>query len=116
MPSTTTCKTGDVVLVRFPFTDLTTHKRRPVLVVSPNEFAARHGDIVIVPLTSRAQGREFQLDKWREAGLINPTWLKALIATVAESLVEKRLGSLHPKDEGKVASVLGTLIEAKFIG
>ena len=38
------------------------------------------------------------------------------IATVAESLVEKRLGSLHPEDEGKVASVLETLIDAKFIG
>jgi mRNA-degrading endonuclease toxin of MazEF toxin-antitoxin module len=41
----TVFKTGDVVLVRFPFTDLANQKRRPVLVVSPNEFSSRYGDI-----------------------------------------------------------------------
>jgi mRNA interferase MazF len=111
----TNCKTGDVLLIRFPFTDLTSHKRRPVLVVSPSEFSTQYGDIVVVPLTGRAQGNEVHLEKWREAGLAKPTWLKALIATVAESLVEKRLGKLHEEDQSKVASVLRTLIDAKFL-
>lgn len=87
-----------------------------MLVISPRNFSLHHGDIVVVPLSSIPQEREFQLEKWREAGLLKPTWLKALIATVAESLVEKRLGSLQPDDEAKVASVIGTLIDAKFLG
>ncbi len=112
----TACKTGDVVLVRFPFTDLTSEKRRPVLVVSPLEFSMRHDDIVVVPLTGRTQGHGLRLDKWREAGLVKPTWLKTLIATVAESLVEKRLGRLRPEDDGKVKLLLSMLVDARFVG
>jgi hypothetical protein len=84
-----------------------------VLIISPCEFS-RYGDIVVIPLTGRAQEHGLCLDKWREAGLLKPTWFKTLIATVAESLVEKRLGRLQVADEGKVVKVLGMLIDAKF--
>ncbi len=110
----TKCRTGDVVLVRFPFTDLTSHKRRPVLVVSPNEFSSRLGDIVVLPLTGRSQDHGFFLNNWQETGLLKPTWLKALIATVAESLVEQRLGKISTEDEEKVASVVAMLVDARF--
>jgi mRNA interferase MazF len=110
----TRCRTGDVVLVRFPFTDLTSHKRRPVVVVSSGDFSSRFGDIVVIPLTGRAQDRGASLKKWQEAGLLKPTWLKALIATVAESLVEQRLGRISTEDEGRVASVVAMLVDARF--
>ena len=108
------CKCGDIVLVRFPFTDLTSAKRRPVLVVSPTEFSKRYGDIVVLPLTGRMQEHGVSLTQWREAGLLKPTWLKPLIATVAESLVERRLGALRRDDEDRVASVLAMLTDVRF--
>lgn len=37
----TTCEPGAVVLVRFPFTDLSTTKKRPALIVSPVTFNQR---------------------------------------------------------------------------
>jgi mRNA interferase MazF len=43
---------GDVVLVPFPFTDLTTHKQQPALVISSNDFNARSADIILVGITS----------------------------------------------------------------
>ncbi len=38
-PSTTACSPGTVVLVRFPFTTLEAHKKRPAVVVSPTAYA-----------------------------------------------------------------------------
>ena len=56
MPSTTLYRRGDIVLVSFPFTDLSTSKRRPALVVSPDSFNQAMQDVVLAAITS--QGAE----------------------------------------------------------
>lgn len=38
MKYTIICKRWDVILVPFPFTELTTIKKRPSLVISPDSF------------------------------------------------------------------------------
>ena len=48
MPSTTRYKRGDIVLVSFPFTDLSSSKRRPALVISPDSFNEHGQDLVLV--------------------------------------------------------------------
>lgn len=53
MPSTTTYKQGDVVLVSFPFTDLTSAKKRPALVLSPDVFNRLNEDLVLAAITSQ---------------------------------------------------------------
>ena len=99
MPSTTAFSPGTVVLVRFPFTNLETHKKRPAVVVSPAEYAERHGDIVIVPLTSvDQQDAGLRLDKWKDAGLVKPSWVKPLVGTVSAGIVERALGRLGEGD------------------
>ena len=44
---------GDIVLVPFPFTDLTAVKKRPALVVSANWYNKRYRDVILVAVTSR---------------------------------------------------------------
>ncbi|NOT02062.1 MAG: type II toxin-antitoxin system PemK/MazF family toxin [Phycisphaerales bacterium] len=108
---------GDVVLVRFPFTNLSAVKKRPALVVSPGDFTDRHGDVVIVALTSQPQPtEEDSLQGWMTAGLLKETWLKPLIGTVAAGVVERRLGSLSPYDRSRVAATLRRLIASMFRG
>ena len=53
MPSTTRYRRGDTVLVSFPFTDLSSSKRRPALVVSPDSFNHAMQDVVLAAITSQ---------------------------------------------------------------
>ena len=53
MLSTTRYRRGDIVLVPFPFSDLSSTKKRPALVVSPNGFNKRTQDVVLVAITSQ---------------------------------------------------------------
>jgi mRNA interferase MazF len=43
----TDCKFGDIVLVPFPFTDQTTNKRRPSVIVSSNTYIERKSQIKV---------------------------------------------------------------------
>jgi mRNA interferase MazF len=53
MPSTTSYRRGDVVLVPFPFTDLSSAKQRPALVVSTDAFNAIRDDVLVAAITSQ---------------------------------------------------------------
>ena len=44
-------KRGDVVLVRFPFTDLTTTKKRPALVISTDFYNQSQINLIIAAIT-----------------------------------------------------------------
>ena len=53
MPLTINYKRGDIILVPFPFTDLSASKQRPALVVSPDIFNVTRKDILIAAITSQ---------------------------------------------------------------
>ena len=53
MPSTTSFSQGDVVLVPFPFTDLTATKQRPAVVVSPDRLNIVRADVIVAAITSQ---------------------------------------------------------------
>ncbi len=89
---------NEVILVRYPFSDLSSAKVRPAVVVG---VFADTADLFIVPLTSRtdrlAEG-EFELSDWRAAGLNLKSALKRGIYTVHDSLILKSVGHLSPVD------------------
>ena len=110
MLSTTTCEPGTVLIVRFPFTDLETHKKRPAVIVSPASYTERHGDIVIVPLTSVPQRNEALFLKcWEKAGLLKPSWVKPMVGTISVSIVERVMGRLDGTGIDCVRYALGLL-------
>ncbi len=109
------CSPGDVVLVRFPFTDLTSAKRRPALVISSNAYFQRFGDVVVLALSSQPQPEnELRLQHWLTAGLPKPTWVKPLITTLSAEVVLKRLGVLIEEDRRCAAIAIERLIDAAF--
>ena len=47
-----TCKQREIVLVPFPYSDLSATKRRPVLIVSNNDYNNGFDDVVVCVITS----------------------------------------------------------------
>lgn len=95
----TIAQAGDVVLVKFPFTDLTTAKLRPAVVL------ATHGDdLTIAGIFSGPQPpRETwvplnsQDPTFSQTGLKTTSVIKAeRIAVIEQSIVVRKLGSLPP--------------------
>ena len=93
---------GDVVLVRYPFSDLSASKVRPALVVHAPHPSQDH---LIVPLTSRTAALlpgEFALTDWSAAGLNVPSVVKRGLYTVDATLILKHVGKITPQDASGV--------------
>lgn len=88
----------NVILVRYPFSDLSSSKVRPAVIV--NGPHSSH-DLLIVPITSRMHGLlhgEFVISDWKAAGLHVPSSIKRGIYTIEDSLVQKVVGQLPTND------------------
>jgi mRNA interferase MazF len=88
----------DIVLVRYPFSDLSNSKVRPAVVVSAPHASQ---DILVTPLTSKIGSLlegEFTISEWSAAGLNVATAVKRGIYTVHERLVIKVIGKLADVD------------------
>jgi mRNA interferase MazF len=97
----TNCKQGDVVLVPFPFTDLTMVKQRPALVLSADWLNTSRDDCIVAAITSQIPF-ELQPDEYRLSasdlavgGLPKPSLVRlGKLFTMSRSLFRKRLGAL----------------------
>jgi mRNA interferase MazF len=86
---------GEIILLPIPFTDLTSRKVRPAVVVGLSSFA---GDIFVVPISSQLQNVDWALLDWTSAGLNVPCGIKSQLATVEARLVLKTVGVLSIRD------------------
>ncbi|WOK05666.1 type II toxin-antitoxin system PemK/MazF family toxin [Imperialibacter roseus] len=102
---------GDVVLLKFPFTDNSASKRRPPLVISDFE----DGDIIVCRITSRLYQIAFDivLTNWEKAGLKLPSIVRIhKIATLTKNMVELKMGEIHRTDKDKARELVGKLSES----
>lgn len=93
---------GDIVLVPFPSTDQSGIKRRPAVVISAVSAGDTRSDVILMPITSQtreqARGRDLLVDAWSEAGLLKPSVVRPVIATLERALILRRLGALEATD------------------
>ena len=97
------CSRNDVVLLPIPFTDLSSTKVRPAIVIG---HGSHLGDLFVVPVTSQIHNADFALTSWQAAGLNVPSGMKAQIATVEDVLVRKVVGRLAAADSASLDSHL----------
>ncbi len=106
---------GDIVLVSFPFTDQTTTKKRPAIVISSAAYNSARPDIIFMAVTSQLRAAavlgEVWLTEWQAAGLLKPSAAKPVIATIERSLVIDQLGSLAKVDSEMLRLALCQIID-----
>lgn len=97
---------NEVVLVRYPFSNLSGSKVRPAVIVNAPHVSQ---DIIIVPLTSKTVpllAGEFVLIEWSQAGLNVSSALKRGLYTAYQNLIVKAIGKLSDTDADSLERAL----------
>ena len=112
-------KRGDILLVTFPFSDLTSRQVRPALVLSNDRHNTTDPDLVCLMITSqarKARSGDFVLHKadpdFGQAGLrYDSVFRVSRLASLDATLAQKRLGTASDRILNKVGRKLGELLE-----
>jgi mRNA interferase MazF len=94
-------KRWDILLVHFPFTDLSKTKRRPALVVSPDKSNTGK-DLIICFITSHITSQkrigDYLIKEWESSNLPKPSMIRIKLATIDQSIIIKKIGKLSKSD------------------
>jgi mRNA interferase MazF len=101
---------GDVILVPFPFTSQAASKKRPAAVVSNRAYNTARPDVVVMAITSQIRPSprpgEVWVGQWQAAGLIRPSVIKPVFATLEQALVIRHLGTLGADDQAALRKAI----------
>lgn len=92
---------GEVVLIRFVFTNGSGAKRRPAVIVSTSEYHQGRQEAIVAAITSnvdRPLVGDHLISGWQEAGLLFPSVATGIIRTIKQTMIERRLGTIPPAD------------------
>lgn len=109
-----TLRFRDVIVVPFPFTDQTTIKRRPAVVISSEGYNLERPDLIVMAVTSQlrptATVGEVAVVQWQAACLLKPSVIKPLITTIEATLVIRKLGALVADDQKSLRQAVAAVI------
>lgn len=93
-------KQGEIVLIPIPFTDLSSQKRRPVIIVSNDAYNGKSTDIVVVAMTSNPVSVEYSFAitsaDLKNGTLNRPSKIRVdKIYTLSQSIVVKTFGQVN---------------------
>ena len=97
---------GDVVLIPFPFTDLTATKTRPAVVVSSAAYQSVRSELLLAYVSSQVAKAiapiDHILNDWQAAGLLKPSFVRPKIAAIEPKLIVHQVGRLVAQDMDEV--------------
>jgi mRNA interferase MazF len=109
---------GDILLVPIPFTDLSSQKRRPVIVLSNNAYNQKTTDLVVVAMTSNPVEADYSFtitSSDLEKGKLNhPGKVRVdKIYTISKSIIVKTFGRVNAKVLERIRNELQALTAKK---
>ncbi|HUE71705.1 MAG TPA: type II toxin-antitoxin system PemK/MazF family toxin [Pirellulaceae bacterium] len=105
---------GVIVLVPVPFTDLSSHKRRPVIVVSSNQYNRQSPDCIVVAMTSNPAAPPYSF-RITSADLVEGTLNRPgtvrvdKIYTLAQAIIVKKFGKVSDRIVHRIRQTLDAL-------
>ncbi len=105
---------GDIVLIPIPFTDLSSLKRRPVIVISNNICNRASLDIIVVAMTSNPATVPYSI-RISSADLVEGALNRSgtvrvdKIYTLAQSIVVKKFGKVSVQVVQRIRQLLDTV-------
>lgn len=111
----TNIRQGGIILIPFPFTDLSGSKKRPALVVSGDQFNKRSEDVICCLITSNPKDRQEAVpitNKDLGSGFLEfDSKVKPYrLFTVDKGVVHKTLGTLNKRKLDEVVSGIHRVI------
>lgn len=93
---------GDVVLIPFPFTDLSAKKTRPAVVVSGVHYHSARSELLLAYVSSQIARADLRIDHlladWASAGLPKPSFVRPKLAAIEPTLIVYHIGKLSARD------------------
>jgi mRNA interferase MazF len=115
MQSGTMLSQGEIILIPVPFTDLSSQKRRPVIVLYNTAYNNRSRDVLVVAVTSNPvlTAHSFAIDNADlSIGTLNrPSVVRVdKIYTLEQALIVKRFGKVRQGVVDRIRSILDIII------
>ncbi|MCW1968635.1 MAG: type II toxin-antitoxin system PemK/MazF family toxin [Anaerolineae bacterium] len=105
---------GEIVLVPFPFSDQSTYKVRPAVVISSGAYHQTEPDVLLAGITSNVVGAtglfDYVLVDWQVAGLKFPSAFKPVVFTLHPKRILHRVGNIAAND----MTVINTKLKLAF--
>ena len=84
------------------------------MVISSRAYGLERPDLMLMAITSQLRPApvlgEVWLRHWQGAGLLKPSAIKPVIATLEQGLVIRQLGDLAPEDRDALHLAIGQII------
>lgn len=105
---------GSIVLIPVPFTDLSSSKRRPVIVISSNKYNQAGIDMIVVAMTSNPTETPYSFtisnNDLAEGQLNRPGKVRVdKIYTLSQSLAVRTFGKVKPATVKRIRTLLNTV-------
>ncbi len=109
---------GDLVLIPIPFSDLSSQKRRPLIVISNDEYHRTSSDVVVVAMTSTPTVTPYSFTITSAdliAGSLNRPGTVRIdkIYTLASSLIVKTFGRVSDATLERIRRSLNELTDTQ---
>jgi mRNA interferase MazF len=111
---TTDYRRGEIVLVKFVSASETGSKRRPVLLLSSDEYMEGRQEAIVSAITSNSRRLlpgDYLMNDWEEAGLIFTSVNTGIVRTIKQNMIERKMGVVSQRDLIEIESNLNQILE-----